>query len=324
MPRVSILIPLYDGREFIGACLAALQAQTFEDWEALVVDDGSHDDGPELVAELARRDARIRLLRQANAHTQAARNAALAEARGEWAALLDQDDLWLAEKLARQMALADAEPRANLLFCDSRHWDGARLYRYRFGPGTTLPHGDVRRALVFRCLFTASTVVVRTADARAVGGFDPRFPRTGDHDLWLRLAERGLFVAGVPDVLVHYRVWSGNVSRDLERMAEEGIRLHEWALARQTDARGAAWHRRALTKARAHLALTRALLGFERPEQVSAPAVLRIWAADRREVKWLARGAVLGWPRFLGGKLVQHVTRRRLFAKAKTLREGLE
>src|SRR5262245_58991929 len=126
MPRVSILIPLFDGEAFIGESLASVRAQTVEDWEAIVVDDGSSDGGAAIAAEAAARDARIRLLRQANAHTQAARNTALAAARGEWIALLDQDDVWLPEKLARQLDLAARQPRANLLFTETRHWDGEK------------------------------------------------------------------------------------------------------------------------------------------------------------------------------------------------------
>jgi glycosyltransferase involved in cell wall biosynthesis len=323
MPRVSVLIPLYDGEAFIAECLRSVQRQTFTDWEAIVVDDGSRDGGAQVVERAAAGDARIRLLRQANAHTQAARNTALSAAHGEWVALLDQDDVWLPEKLALQMELAARAPEANLLFTESRHWDGERLHRFRYGPGATLPRGDCRRALVFTCLFTASSVLVRTADVRAAGGFDPAFPRFGDHDLWLRLAERSLSVAGRPEVLVYYRVWGGNVSSDLAAMAEEGIRLHESALGRAQTAVFARLHRRALVRARAHRAMTSVLAGVQRSDELSAPAMLRIWSEDKRQVKWLARGALLGWPRALGGGLVQAATRRRLLAKARAVRGEL-
>jgi len=109
-PAVSVLIPAHDVAGFLGDALDSLTAQTLPDWEAVVVDDGSRD-GTAAVAE-ARRDSRMRLLRQQAAGVSAARNRALAEARGEAILFLDADD-WLApDALARLAAALEAAPAA--------------------------------------------------------------------------------------------------------------------------------------------------------------------------------------------------------------------
>lgn len=109
-PHVSVVIPAYEAARFIAAALDSLLAQTFVDWEAIVVDDASSDDTSAVVAAHAARDSRIRLLRQEeNAGPAAARNRAVEAARGDWIALLDADDLYLPERLERLIRLGETE-----------------------------------------------------------------------------------------------------------------------------------------------------------------------------------------------------------------------
>jgi teichuronic acid biosynthesis glycosyltransferase TuaG len=103
-PTVSIITPAYNAARFLPEHLAAVQAQTWRDYEHIVVDDGSSDATPDLLAAAAASDERLRVLRQDNAGAHAARNAALAAARGRFIAFLDADDLWLPAKLERQLA----------------------------------------------------------------------------------------------------------------------------------------------------------------------------------------------------------------------------
>ena len=222
-PRVSVLVAAYNGEAFVGEALASLGAQTFRDFEVIVVDDGSTDGTAALVAKLATRDERFRLIRQANGGTQAARNAALAGARGAWVALLDQDDVWLPQKLEAQITLADADPRANLLFTNYRVWDGTRTLGTRYTQRDKFPEGNVAVGLARSCLFQASTVMVPRALAVELGGFDPTLRNAGDWDLWLRVAERGIHARGSFEPLVLYRVWGGNESRNHVRTADESV-----------------------------------------------------------------------------------------------------
>ena len=160
------------------------------------------------------------MLRQANAGTQAARNAGLADARGTWVGLLDQDDVWLPGKLDAQIALAEADPRANLLFTNYLMWDGTRATGTRYTRPRKFPEGDVAVGLARGCLFQASTVMVPRLLAVSLGGFDPELRNAGDWDLWLRIAERGIHARGSFTPLVLYREWGGNESLNHVRTAE--------------------------------------------------------------------------------------------------------
>jgi len=119
MPDVSIVIPAYNSGETIGRTLNSLRAQQHARWEAIVVDDGSSDKTADIVAEVARGDRRIHLIKQPNAGAGAARNTGLAHAQGEWIIFLDADDTLSAGHLSRMLRAVRDDPGANV---------GASLY----------------------------------------------------------------------------------------------------------------------------------------------------------------------------------------------------
>jgi len=109
-PLITVVVPAYNRAAMINDCVRSVQAQTYPRWELIVVDDGSRDGTPEVVARLAQEDPRIRLIRQPrNGGAQAARNAGIRNANGEWVAFLDSDDQYLPDSLERRLSLAKAE-----------------------------------------------------------------------------------------------------------------------------------------------------------------------------------------------------------------------
>ena len=110
MAAVSVITPAWNAAAYIGETIASVRAQTFQDWEWLIVDDGSDDATPAMIAAEAARDSRIRLLRQSNAGPSAARNRAMQDARGAWFTFLDSDDVWQPGFLAAQLRVFDAHP----------------------------------------------------------------------------------------------------------------------------------------------------------------------------------------------------------------------
>ncbi len=109
-PFVSVVVPAYNRAATIDNCLRSVQAQTHQDWEAIVVDDGSRDGTPEVVAQLAREDSRIRLIRRdRNRGAQAARNVGIRSAQGNWIAFLDSDDQFLPHSLEARLEVAKKE-----------------------------------------------------------------------------------------------------------------------------------------------------------------------------------------------------------------------
>jgi glycosyltransferase involved in cell wall biosynthesis len=200
-PAVTVVIPTYNRARVLGRALDSVRAQTFQDLEIVVVDDGSADDTAAVVAGY--RDARIRRLSlERRSGAARARNVGIGVARGEWVAFLDSDDEWLPPKLEAQLArAANADRRVDAVYClRSIHDHLTGRARPQRSP---LHEGDVFDALL-RGGWTPPTslVMVRRAALEAVGGFDEALPSFQDYDLWLRLAQRGSWFAAVDAVLV--------------------------------------------------------------------------------------------------------------------------
>jgi glycosyltransferase involved in cell wall biosynthesis len=210
--RVSIVTPAFNAAATLGETARSVLAQTFADWEWLIVDDGSTDATRDVVIALG--DPRIRLITIEHSGLPAvARNRGVAEARGELVAFLDADDVWLPEKLAAQLACFATHPEASLVFTKVR-------YRYeelgRVGrtawPSTrgVANPGFLFDDLVLHNLIATSSVLVRRSLLEPFDE-DPRQRGTEDYELWLRLAPRAPF-AFVDEPLVVYRVHAQSLS----------------------------------------------------------------------------------------------------------------
>jgi glycosyltransferase involved in cell wall biosynthesis len=198
-PRVSVVLPTHDRAELLAAAAESVLAQTFGDLELLVIDDGSRDATPDVVAALRAADDRVRGVRLASAGgAPAARNAGLAASAGALVAYCDDDDVWLPTKLAAQVAVFDREPGVVLVSCHHEMGDG----RAFVGPVDV----DGPDLLWANFLGGASNVVVRRD---ATEPFDAGYRTCQDWDHWVRTAARG-GVRVVPEVLVRYRDSGGD------------------------------------------------------------------------------------------------------------------
>jgi hypothetical protein len=185
MPEVSVIIPVYNCAGLIGAALRSVFAQTFTDFEVIIVDDGSQD-GTALRAALAPWQDRFTYIRQANGGPASARNTGLSRARGRLIAFLDADDEWMPEKLARQIEYFARYPETGLLHTAMLDHAGApRAARAEQEP----PQHRFCDLFHTRFFINTLTVVVPRAVLQAVGGFDERREiHVEDWDLWLRIA----------------------------------------------------------------------------------------------------------------------------------------
>ena len=186
MPRVSVIIPTYNRAALVQEAVASVLAQTCRDFELLVVDDGSTDGTLEALAPW---DGEVKVLSlPVRRGVSGARNAGIAAAQGEWLAFLDADDLWLPEKLARQMAFMEAHPQ--LLLSQTEEIWVRRGLRVNPPRSHAKAGGDIFLRSLERCLVSPSAVVLHRRLLDEHGGFDESLPAAEDYDLWLRLAWR--------------------------------------------------------------------------------------------------------------------------------------
>ncbi len=185
MPTFSIISSVYDHEAYVRQAVESVLAQTFTDWELILINDGSTDKSPALIDALANRDGRIKPVHQANSGVAEARNRGIAMARGEWIAYLDSDDLWFPHTLQTYAAYLRQRSDTQFLF--------GYMHRLRAERVSRLPapwvSGPARTVDLFRRIFMAPTAVChQRALVNNVGGFDRMMPACEDYDLFLRMS----------------------------------------------------------------------------------------------------------------------------------------
>ena len=223
VPATTIVIPAFRAAATLPRTLASLVGQTDAAWEAIVVDDGSPDDGAAIVARHAAADPRIRLLRQPNRGAAAARNAGLAEARGDLTLFLDADDTIATDYLARMRARFGGDRAAGAVACGyvRRSAGGSLLARCAAPRLDRDPVGLCRQ----RPPTAMHAILSRTALLRALGGFDTGLVTNEDWDLWWRMARAGTRFAIEPRLLAQYWTMPGSLTHDGAAMLRDTLAM---------------------------------------------------------------------------------------------------
>ena len=211
LPLFSILTPVYNTPvDVLRTTIASVRAQTLPEWELILVDDCSpNEEVRTVLREEAALDPRIRVIeRTENGHIVAASNDGLDAARAEYTALLDHDDLLVPRALEFVRMAIEADPDADYLYSDEDKVDESGRIYDQFRKPTWSP--ERLRGHMYTCHFS----VVRTALAREVGGFHEGFEGSQDHDLVLRVTERGARVVHIQRILYHWRVIPGSAAGD--------------------------------------------------------------------------------------------------------------
>ena len=219
-PIVSVIIPAYNAVAFIGETLASVYAQTFADFEVIVVNDGSPDT-EDLERELERYPSKLRYIKQENQGAAAARNTGIKAARGEFVAFLDADDTWLPAFLEKQVDLLERTP-ADVVWADALiSGDSPLAGRTFMQVQPSCDEVTPENLLSVRVTVLTSTVVARRQPIIDVGLFDVTLWRGQDFELWLKLARRGCRFVYQEEVLAHRRIvkssLSGSVMSQLQR-----------------------------------------------------------------------------------------------------------
>jgi glycosyltransferase involved in cell wall biosynthesis len=212
-----VIIPVYRGEKYVAEAIGSALAQTYRNVEIVIVDDGSPDRSEQRIAPFLRHP-NVRYVKQPNRGVASARNQGIRASRGALVAFLDQDDVWLPDKLERQVAALRQNPGDALVHGYQAYIDG-RGNRIAYpADWVRSVHGSCFENLFLENRIAVLTVVVRRQVLDVVGPFNEDIPGTDDYELWLRIARRFRigFIHGAP--LACYRVHDANASRDHFRM----------------------------------------------------------------------------------------------------------
>jgi|GEM_PF-2676204 len=228
--KVSVITPLYNSSRYIEETLNSLRHQTYENWESILIDDGSTDDTAQKVQPYLK-DRRFRYLKQRNQGIAAARNTGIRVAGGVWLCLLDHDDRWLPSKLQKQIEFALAEG-CDLMCTDALviERDRRTLYHTLFpndalnkvGRGLRDPNVDVFELLIQTNFLCASSVMIRRSFFDRLGLLDRSAAPADDYEMWLRCMPSAK-IGYLDEPLIEYVLHDNNYSHNRIKMAEKVI-----------------------------------------------------------------------------------------------------
>jgi glycosyltransferase involved in cell wall biosynthesis len=221
-PKISVILPVYNAQSYLRESIESILNQSFEDFELIIINDGSTDDSLSIMESYT--DQRIRIINQSNAGLPISLNRAITISKGEYLARQDADDISLPARLAKQLAYLDAHPQCALLGT----WAQILVENTPTDRSLSHPHlnGDIQLKLLFFNCFVHSSVMIRKSALETSGLYpeDPeKFPPE-DYDLWLRIAKHW-DVANLPEILLQYRELPNSISRSKLDMMQERARL---------------------------------------------------------------------------------------------------
>jgi glycosyltransferase involved in cell wall biosynthesis len=237
MPTVSVIIPTYQRSHWVSEAIESVLAQTFKDYEIIVVNDGSTDNTVEVLNQF---QDKIKIIEQENKGGSAARNIAIKNSQGLYIAFLDDDDLWLPSKLEKQIALLEFNHKIGLIYSDMFWFNENGVF-----PNTKAQVSSLHLARLYWMHFLnldsltcpiSSTVIVRRQALDEIGLFDESLTNCHDYDLWLRIGEKWLFYY-LDDPLTMHRLSDTNITKNRERLLVSLLRVKEKALDRHPDYR---------------------------------------------------------------------------------------
>ncbi len=215
-PSISVIMPTHNHAEFIRQAVDSVRAQDYPNWELIVVDDGSTDTTPSLMAAFTAPN--IHYLRQDRRGPAAARNAGIAKARGRFIAFLDSDDFFLPGKLRAQAQLLAAHPQLGAVHSGWQTVDERGNLLQIVQPWKIAPILDLKTWLMWKPVFLGG-LLVRSDWLRKAGAFNPRLFQTDDVEMMFRLAAAGCRMRWLREPTVCYRQHATNITRDSQRQA---------------------------------------------------------------------------------------------------------
>jgi glycosyltransferase involved in cell wall biosynthesis len=298
MAKVDVIIPAFNAAKYLPTAIESVILQTFDDWQILLVDDGSTDDTAEVVAPFIRQlGPKLQYIKQPNKGLPAARNTAIRHSSAEFLALLDADDVWLPYRLSESLKCFENRPDVGLAYGFNARIDPEGKVIDTFANRQNPSEGRIAPYIYTRRInLPCPTITFRKSCIDEVGLFDETFRATEDRDLWLRIALR-YEVALAPKVIAHYRTSPGSMSTDPYRMLKAQLLFTK----KHFGAPGCGILPRQIAWARAYKQLAEALVAQNKP-----------WAALRSSMRAVALYPLdLDNARTAGSILLNWIGRRR-------------
>ena len=226
-PFVSVLLCVYNGEKYVTAAIDSILAQTFTNFEFVIVNDGSSDRTPIILKEAAARDPRVRIVHQKNSGLTSALNAGLALCRGQWIARQDDDDISLPQRLEKQVQYVTAQNNVGLLgtACDVIDMNGNILPMQEVPLFTT--HHDLYRELQCRNPFVHTSVMYNRELMQNIGGYHKDYPAAEDYECWLRMANITQ-MSQLPEKLVQRRISPDMICKLNSRKQRKSVLRAKW------------------------------------------------------------------------------------------------
>ncbi|HEX6915556.1 MAG TPA: glycosyltransferase family 2 protein [Chitinophagaceae bacterium] len=213
-PLVSVITALYNSGQYINEAIDSVLEQTYPNWEMLIVDDGSTDESAEIVAARAAADSRIRFFQLPKNHGMpfAARNLATANAAGKYIAFLDSDDMWMPEKLEKQVAFMERNDYPISFTGYNKQYEGNAGRKKFIAAKSVVTYRDLLKTNHIGCL-------TAMYNAEKTGKLEQHPHKYEDYIMWLQVLKKGYKAYGLNEALAVYRVHSGSISTNKLRMA---------------------------------------------------------------------------------------------------------
>lgn len=228
MPEVSVIIPVYNAEKYIKRTIDSVLNQTYNDFEIIVIDDGSTDNSKKILDEYK---DKVRYFYQNNSGVSSARNNAIKLSSGKYIALLDQDDLWYPQKLEIQINYLKEHPDTALLYSDCNYIDENDNINFRLFEKNKSYQGNVFKELIIDNFIPIPTVLIKKEVLEKVGLFLENYTFAEEHELYIRIAKDHK-IGYIDEPLAGYRVHDSNLSKQIDRSIKEDISVKEDVLAK--------------------------------------------------------------------------------------------
>lgn len=228
MALISVIIPVFNGQNTIQRTIESVLNQTFEDYELIIINDGSTDSTEEVISQIP--DPRIKVFNYSNSGPSASRNRGIDIASGKYISFIDADDLWTSDKLEKQLYKLEENPQAKIAYSWTNYIDEFDKFLY---PGSHITaNGNVyEKLLLNNFIENGSNPLIYRQALIEVGGFDESLFAAEDLDVWFKLAIKYEFVA-VPSPQILYRVSTNSLSSNLARVEKQCLEVIDRAFDR--------------------------------------------------------------------------------------------